>query len=479
MKQDLSRRGFVIAGASAAASALAACAGGSVAPPPQPSDTTYDVIVVGAGAAGIGAARTVASYGRTVLLLEAQDRAGGRARTDNTTFTEVPFDLGAQFFGHVRSGNVLYGVGQSLGLQLVDFTSFPTVTYLGTSPAPSSETASFVATAGSMIAQILAQGALISSPAEDYPVSNITDAYTGDAYYENAVSVTVETETGALPNVSSTLDLFNFTQASPAPFLTAGDSFVVRSGMGNFIASLANGLPLLTNRTVSRISSTSSGVTVETNNGTYRASAAVVTTSTGVLAAGGLVFSPVLPAAMTNAIAALPLGVVYKAALGFSHNPFPFTGMTIVTQLSSAASVTYFTNFWGTNVVEVLIDADLAVQVEGMSRSGQINYLLGRIAQNFPSAPAAFDGRFTASNWASNQYTVGSYSRARVGMSDARATLRQSVGNKLFFAGEALAVGGNITLLQGAYNSGIAAATGALHAIGIAVSIPSIANIDW
>ncbi len=483
MKHDLDRRSFVIAGASAAAAALAGCAGSPTNVTPQPTNTTYDVIVVGAGAAGIGAARTIASYGRSVLLLEAQDRAGGRARCDNTTFSEVPFDLGAQFFGHVRSGNPLYAVAQSLGLQLVDFTTVPTVTYLGAVPAPQSAMASFVATAGGIITQMLVQGALIADPAGDYPVADITDSYAGDTYYENAVGVTVLTETGALPSASSTLDLFNFTQASPAPFLTPGDSFVVKTGMGNFIASLANGLPMLTNVTVSRISSAASGVTVETTNGTYHGNAIVVTTSTGVLGAGGIEFSPVLPTVTSDAIAGLPLGVIYKSALGFSRNVFPFTGMTIVTQLSSAPAITYFANFWGANIVEFLADADLAIQIEGMSRSGQIAYLLGRLEQNFPGASAAFDGRFTASNWASNRYTVGSYSHAKVGMSQARTTLRQSVGNKLFFAGEATAVGGDITLLQGAYNAGIAAAVGALRAIGVAVSVsdhrPEVVNIEW
>jgi monoamine oxidase len=453
--------------------------------PRQAAGTTYDVIVVGAGAAGIAAAKTVESYGRSVLLLEAQDRAGGRARCDNTTFSEVPFDLGAQFIGHVWSGNLLYGIARSQGLELVDFTTFPAAFYTGTEEATlSAAAAEFVATAGGIISQILLQGAQIASPAEDYPVSKITDGYRGDTYYENAIGITVLTQSGAQPDASSTLDLFHFTQASPAPFLTPGDGFVVRTGIGNFIASLANGLPVLLNHTVQRISSTASGVTVETNNGRFHGNAVVVTASTGVLHAGGVEFCPKLPAVLSEAFAALPLGVIYKAALGFNRNVFPFEGMRIITPLSAAAAVTYFANFWGTNVVEFLADADLAIQIEGMSRSEQIAYLLGRLEENFPGAAQAFDGRFTASNWASNQYTVGSYSHAKVGMTEARATLRQSAGNKVFFAGESTAVNGDITLMQGAYNSGIAAAIGALNAIGVPLNEedrrrPPIVNITW
>jgi monoamine oxidase len=466
MALPLNRREFVLASASAA---LAGCAGTASGVTPNPPNATYDVIVVGGGAAGIGAARTVRSYGKSVLVLEAQDRLGGRARTDNTTFAEVPFDLGAQFFGHVRAGNVLYGIAQALGLSLVDFSTIPTYFYEGTAQASNASTSSFVVSAGGMIASLLAGGALIANDAEDYPVSAITDAFRGDQFYENAVGVTVLTETGVQPAASSTLDLFDFTQGSPVPFATPNDSFIFRSGMGNFIQGIASGLPVLLDQAVSRIAVDATGVTVSSSGGTFRGSTVIVAVSTGVLGAGAIEFRPALPRTVTDAIAALPLGVVYKAALGFKRNIFPFQGMTAVTPLSNAPAITYFANFWGTNVIEFLADADLAIQIEAMNRQGQIAYLLRRLESNVPGATQAFDGRFTASNWGSNPYTHGSYSHASVGMTSARTTLRAPVGNAIFFAGESVATSSSITLLQGAYDSGIGAATGALHALGVAV----------
>jgi monoamine oxidase len=476
MDRPSSRREFVLgAGSMLAAGTLAGCGAATSAIPSSrapgalaSAGGVYDVIVIGAGAAGIAAARSVRSYGRSVLVLEGQGRAGGRALTDNTTFSEVGFDLGAQFFGHVLSGNVLFGIAQARGIPVVDFSTFPTYFYLGTKKAPLSDVASFVATTGGMLSDILAAGALIEKPSQDVAASKVIKKYLEDPYYQNAIGVTVTTETGVEPNASSTLDLFNFSVGSPSPFLTPGDSYLIRSGMGNFIESLAKGLPVKYNVLVRRITRGGGGVAVETNAGTFRAKTAIVTVSTGVLGAGAIEFKPALPAATRDAIAALPLGLIYKAALGFKRNVFPaFENMTAVTQLSQKPAVTYFANFWKTKIVEFLADADIATRIEGMSRTGQIDYLLGRLEENVPGASAAFDGRMTASNWGHDPFTYGSYSHARVGMTQAREELRKGVANAIFFAGEAVAQTSTITLLQGAYNAGIAAATAALRAIGV------------
>lgn len=480
----LSRRDFVIAaGSSLTAAGLAGCGASGLAGPGAtllPSDASdaragkvYDVIVIGAGAAGIGAALTVRSYGRSVFVLEAQNRPGGRALTNNTAFKEVGFDLGAQFFGHVQAGNVLFGIAQARKIPALDFSTVPPYYFLGTKRAPKRDENSFVTTIGGIIGGTLAAGATIKSPSQDFPVSRFTNAFKKDPYYQNAIGISVETDAGVGPARASTLDLFNFSIGSPSPFTTPGDSYIIKSGMGNFIQSLATGLPIELNAPVQRVTRNASGVTVQTSKGTFQAKTAILAVSTGVLGANAIEFVPKLPPETREAIGALPLGVVYKAALGFKTDIFPqFDGMTSVVPLSSAPAITYFAKFWGYNIVEVLADADLALKIESMSRTGQIDYLLSRLEENAPGAAAAFDGRFTGSNWGHNQFTYGSYSHAKVGMTQARVALRKSVANQLYFAGEAVAETSTITLLQGAYNSGIAAAAGALKSMGVNVRAP-------
>ncbi len=62
----------------------------------QAASSTVDVAIVGAGAAGIAAARNIAAAGRRYVLIEATDHIGGRCITDTTTFG-VPYDRGAHW----------------------------------------------------------------------------------------------------------------------------------------------------------------------------------------------------------------------------------------------------------------------------------------------------------------------------------------------------------------------------------------------
>src|SRR5258707_13317300 len=61
------------------------------------ADPRVDVIVVGAGAAGLAAAAELAQAGRTVLVLEARERIGGRCWTRREPGLAVPIELGAEF----------------------------------------------------------------------------------------------------------------------------------------------------------------------------------------------------------------------------------------------------------------------------------------------------------------------------------------------------------------------------------------------
>src|SRR5512138_3012161 len=75
-----------------------------------------DVAIIGAGAAGIAAARRIAAANRRFVLLEASDRIGGRCVTDSATFG-APFDLGAHWI-HRPDGNLLTGSAQATALDV-------------------------------------------------------------------------------------------------------------------------------------------------------------------------------------------------------------------------------------------------------------------------------------------------------------------------------------------------------------------------
>src|SRR4051794_33594589 len=81
------------------------------------SDVDVDVVVVGAGAAGIAAARALVTAGRSVRVLEARDRMGGRAFTDHAGPGRIPFDAGAAYV-HFADRNPWVDIAAELGIPL-------------------------------------------------------------------------------------------------------------------------------------------------------------------------------------------------------------------------------------------------------------------------------------------------------------------------------------------------------------------------
>src|SRR6185503_17570811 len=105
------RRDFL--SASAALAATPVLGGGAVAAP-VPRDA--DIVVVGAGAAGIAAARRIMAANRKVIVVEAAGRIGGRCQTDISSF-DVPFDRGARWM-HNPETNPMIKLARSAGLEI-------------------------------------------------------------------------------------------------------------------------------------------------------------------------------------------------------------------------------------------------------------------------------------------------------------------------------------------------------------------------
>src|SRR3984893_9864063 len=105
----MTRRGFLSASAALAA-APALCARAWAAPLPREAD----IVVIGAGAAGIAAARRIMAANRRVIVVEAAGQIGGRCRTDTVTF-DVPFDRGARWM-HNPDTNPMIKLARAAGL---------------------------------------------------------------------------------------------------------------------------------------------------------------------------------------------------------------------------------------------------------------------------------------------------------------------------------------------------------------------------
>src|SRR5579872_4579286 len=104
----MTRRGFLSA---SAALAVAPVMSGGAFGAPLPRDA--DIVVIGAGAAGIAAARRIMAANRKVIVVEAASRIGGRCITDVSTF-ELPFDRGARWL-HNPDSNPMVRLAHAAG----------------------------------------------------------------------------------------------------------------------------------------------------------------------------------------------------------------------------------------------------------------------------------------------------------------------------------------------------------------------------
>jgi len=460
---EMSRRTFLARAGLAAAGLYAASCGGGGSEDPD----AFDVVIVGAGVAGIAAARTALGYGARVLVVEAMDRVGGRVFTDDTTFPEIGFDHGAQFFQQVLSGNELKQIADSVGVPNVDATSLFQGLIEGPNPPDPASALAFLTTAAEVQAAIFAFGeAAEGNRAADQPVADVIGSFAQDPFFQAYKSVNIDLD---IPNLGcSTIDYFNFLAISPEPFSTPGDAFLVRSGMGNFIDSLAHKLPIRLNTPVERITRTPHGVTIQAAHQSFRSRTAIVTASAKVLAGDAIEFQPALPEEYVQGFASLPMVSCYKCLLGFrSAAPFP-DQFSIFQPLVDGPTPAFFPRFWSTNHLEIIAGGELATQLEVNGTDNAIADLLARLEVSFPGCTAEFDGRISQSSWLTNPFIQGAYSGALPGAFTARTALSRPVDGQIWFAGEALAPGGAHSSMHGAYRTGVSAATGALHSIGMA-----------
>ncbi|HEY4441512.1 MAG TPA: FAD-dependent oxidoreductase [Candidatus Elarobacter sp.] len=438
----------------------------------------YDAIVVGAGAAGIAAARTLRSRGASVLVLEAMDRIGGRIYTDPSL--AIPFDHGAQFFSQATSLNTLVPIARELGVPTLSADTVPQ-TFVDLDSGDEVLPVDFVTTHVSATVALLEAGAAITSGAvpDASALDVVTAAGLGDApYIRLSYQFLMTVIDGGTPGVQSTADLYGFTKFAPMPFLYPfNDSLYLPEGYGTFLNVLAEDLQIEVDAPVRSIAYDDDVVVVATDDATYAAQTVIVTASTGVLASGAIEFSPPLPDAVTAAIAGLPMGNVYKMMLEFNGAPFNDDGtartgpmnniVPLVNHPTPAFTVNYFSEQYpeaGTYVV-VTAEGPETLEYEALGPDATATTVMLPILERvFPGATAAFTGRCIATAWGTNPFTCGGLSYATPGNADARVRLAAPVDDVIWFAGEALSVHSH-GQVHGAWQSGVLAAYGALAAI--------------
>lgn len=452
---------------------LAGCGGGgsnssssgqvvTTAPSTTPSPS-FDVIVVGAGMAGLAAAQSLTRSGLRVVVVEARDRIGGRTVSNATAFAPTVIDEGGQFF-HQASTNPAVPVARQRGFALVTDVPIPRLFDPAGSFADPLEYLLFVKANADLADAIKARGQAIVQGAADISVAAAVSGLSQEPFFNLASRAQSVSEATALAN-ASTLDTYY-------PKTQGEGDFLVPAGMGNFVATFSAGVDVRLGLPVTEIHWDSpSRVRVVTRAGTLEGRAVIVTIPSGVLASGSPAFFPPLPPNYQDAIDGLPMGLIDKLMLEFRPGTFtaidPESGLStpIAANQGGLAAVpdtisgsVCFLNLFGKDILLCFPYGEQAAALEAAGTDAQIGFALDAVADILGSGVRAkFTGRSFTSKWGMEEFSRGAYSYALPGRAGGRVTLGQPIENRIYFAGEHVSVNAHSTI-GGAYQTGIDAA---------------------
>ena len=438
----LTRRGFISASAAMAASPAFCGTAHGVALPRD-----VDIVVIGAGAAGVAAARRIMAANRRVIVVEAASQLGGRCITDVTSF-DVPFDRGARWMHNPDSNPIR--LARAAGLEISTAPSGQKVR-IGRRNARAGEIEDFLATL------VRANRALDDASRRfDGSCASALPKDLGD--WAGAV----EFSFGASFSGKDLKDL------SVVDKVRAGDRgslLACRQGLGTLVAKLGEQVPVALSTPVTRMDWTKRDVTVETPAGKIIARAAIMTVSTNVLIEGNIKFLSEIPKRMLDAAAKLSLGSYDHIALQLPGNPLGLArDDVLMEQSNSERTALLYANIAGSTLCSLDIAGSFGRDLSAQGEAAMVAFAKEWLTKLFGSDAAAAVKKSSVTRWNASPYVLGAMSAAAPGAQASRKILQEPIG-PVFLAGEAT----HETLwgtVDGAWESGERAADGALRRIG-------------
>jgi monoamine oxidase len=426
----------------------------------SPNQTHFDTIVIGAGASGLAAARTLQNAKRSVLILEARDRLGGRVHT-NYDFAPHPIEYGAEYIQGEKvltwrwvrqyrmqtiptfardDGQFMY-VNQKLlpfkqwsslpGIEFLDFRSlknnalYQLLTDWIQSGKPDLSLAQFLSTHQ------------IALPSEIYRIA--------DHYVSASAAIDLDQ-----------LSVYGMMELT----YEDGDRFFrLKDGYTRLFEKFAAGLNIRYQTPVARIHWHAAGVEVQTETGTtYTAKQVVITLPLALLQQNAVAFEPELPDAKLSAIHGLGSGAVTKLILKFDK---PFWDRKQEMFLTTLDTQMWWRPGWGNNNEQAILTAYTgakgAKKLGSLGKKGAIQTGLNNLEQMFgvQLGNQLRDAMFV--DWQADPYARMAYSYVPLNGAGLRSQLAQPIDQVLFFAGEATHLT-RASLVHGALESGIRAA---------------------
>ncbi|WP_342165989.1 flavin monoamine oxidase family protein [Methylobacterium sp. SD21] len=407
--------------------------------------TVFDVIIVGGGAAGIGAARRLADQGVSAVLLEASSRLGGRAHTQD--LGGYPLDLGCEWL-HSGDRNAWVGIAEAAGFP-VDRGDPP---WAKAHPSiaqdrDDQEAAQRAYGAWEDRLRVVAAGS-----------DRAADALEPGDRYNPYVRSIAGFMSGVGPEAISAADYLAYDDAS------TGRNWHLPLGYGTLVAaSLPAATALRLATPAEGIDLTADGVAVATRAGTLHAGAAILTVSTAILA-GDAIRLPAGTDPWREAAAALPLGHNEKVFLEIARDSAFAPDSHAYGDIHDARSAAYSIRPNGWPVIEAFLGGEGARMVAEEGPAAGFAFVAAQLAALFGHDVASAIRPLAATAWSRMGTIGGAYSCALPGRSGARAQLARPFEERLFFAGEATHLH-DFTTAHGAHDSGQRAADEAMAAL--------------
>ncbi len=407
-----------------------------------------DVIIIGAGAAGLAAAKELSKQGISHIVLEASHRIGGRAYSEELA-PDVWFDLGCAYmlkgddsFNKLDESNPFLEIAKEQGeaVELNDYDEHYFYNGKELDYTQSKAREDFFESCVEAIKRAAENG-------EDCALSDVVDLESPYAIaYNDVMSVTAPKDLDEI----SVADAFHGVEGY--------SEYITPNGYGNVVARWGSDIEVSLNSKVETIDWSGKEVIVETAKGTIRGKCVISTVSNGILAAQHIDFKPRLPDWKLDAIQGITMGAENKIGVHFKKKVFDDGVSGLYQSWSDDDQGAYMeVNLLNSNVASVFMGGRFSQWMEKQGQEACHDYAVERIAEMFGNDIKKSVGRTIVTAWHTDPWTLGSYAAALPGQFYQREPLKRPVGDKIFFAGEATARAHGTC--NGAYWTGIRAAS--------------------
>jgi len=385
-------------------------------------NSPVDVVVIGAGAAGLAAAQALTAGGLTSMVLEADGHIGGRAHTEIMP-DGAPFDLGCHWM-HSASLNPFVQTADVLGVQYERREGYGRSAFFR-----NDRWLNDAEVAAGVQAMEEREAAVATAWSQGKDRSVLETVEREDSWTEYL---------DYLDTLNTSSDVDQISIGDLVSYKDTGENWPVVDGYGTLVSRWGADVPVSLNTVVTAVSWGASGVTVETNKGKIQATCTVITVSTDALGSGNIRFEPELPLEKQAAIAALPLGNYNRIRLEIDRHVFPDDlAERIVVERPGHPPMQISLGAYGFNCAIGHVAGRYADWLERAGTTASREAVIEGLCHVFGNDLRAKVKSDRQSAWRGNSFVRGAYSTSAPGQFHQRSVLAQPVADRLFFCGEA------------------------------------------